>query len=83
MLSFMTTQTPRNGGKRQFPKRKNTKNGEWMLNVHEAISIHLFISAFMREMTRLADHQQERIMEGKQKLIKRIKAEESGYFYTK
>lgn len=55
-----------------------------MLNGHEARNIHLFIFAFVRGMTRLADHhQQEHIMEEKQKLIKRIEAEEGGYFYTK
>lgn len=47
------------------------------------VTIPLPIFAFVREVTTLADHQQEHVTEEKQKLIKRIKAEECGYFYSK
>lgn len=54
-----------------------------MLDGQKVISIPLPISAFVREVIRLADHQQEHITEEKQKLIKRIKAEKCVYFYNK
>lgn len=54
-----------------------------MLDGQKVISLPLPISAFVREVTRLADHQQEHITEEKQKLIKRMKAKECVYFYTK
>lgn len=54
-----------------------------MLDGQQARILHLSISAFVRAVTRLADHEQEHITEEKQKLIHRFETEEGGYFYSK
>lgn len=65
-------------GERQLTTRKNDKNGEWMLDGQAAINGHLPIFAFVGQVTRLGDCQQEHSMKEKISLSKTTEAEGGG-----